>query len=440
MKTRTKAKDFARTPGTARDNQRPVERTRIGKPVTAPFILALGMLAALGMAPCAHAAWKRLPDLGHDDVESTTGYRHSSSTGAKVVSSDNITHADTFVSHDPTDETHLRAGDSHIVIDLGHQEVIHGMSFTNDDMEGSITVQASIDKRTWVDLGQTAFTPADRWPDVEMAMTPVRYLKLRFNLVRKGNLRDFEIFGSDTDRDFDLVPVDSQDESTEVNLADGLGGTRVIYVHPEPLKATGRSTHHVYHQPFSFPESNEKYRTVIYDLGQVRKLKTFGSVHSPRPVRLSVYLFEDLGEKEDWREHKSFDPAVFEKVKPVTVVEDRQGTGTIKVELDSATPARYVALRWEPEFNPPAFTVGGVLIASRGWSVVPHGTGGGTGTPIVGGPMPTGYVAGMSPFGWSTGGYGGGGSLPTTTGTTTAATTAAGVASFVFNEAPVSSP
>jgi hypothetical protein len=395
-------------------------------------------MASLGMVPAVDAAWKRLPDMGHDDIEATTPYRHSKSTGARVVSSDNIRHADTFVSHDPTDETHLRAGDSHIVLDIGHQEVIHGMSFTNDDMEGSITVQASNDQKTWMDLGQTSFAPADRWPNVEMAMTPVRYLKLRFSLARKGTLRDFEAFGSDTDRDFDLVPVDSGDESTEVNLADGLGGTRVIYIHPEPQKVTGRSTHHVYHQPFNFPESSEKYRTVIYDLGQVRKLKTFGSVHSPRPVRLSVYLFEELGEKEDWREQKSFDPVVFEKMKPTAVYEDREGTGSIKVELDSATSARYVAMRWEPEFNPPAFTVGGVLIASRGWSVVPRGAGGGTGTPIVSGPMPTGYVGGVSPFSFGTGGYaGGGGSLPTTTGTTTAAAVSP---SFVFNEAPVSSP
>ena len=389
---------------------------------------------ALVTGQLSAANWQRLPRADHDNVEASTPYPHLDSTGSKIISSRGISNPQAFISHDPTDRAQLRTGESEVVINLGHQEFIHGMTFSNDTMEGVVRVEGSTDQENWIDLmsgakvpksqgsnplqltfldkEKMAITPADRFPAVEFVGMQLKYLKVSFELVRGGSMQNFEVFGSDADADFKLVPAEGGAESTEVNLADGIGGARVIYLHPTPLNHEYHSSHHKNHQPFEFPESAEKYRTVIYDLGEARKISTFGSIHSPRPVRLSVYLFDTLEEKEDWRYRVTLDPAIFDKTKPAAMVEDKKGTGSVKVNLEGAPSARYVALRWEPDFNPPSFTVGGVLIASRGWMIVPVG-GGTPQNPVIADPTPPfGYIWPMA-SNLGTGGYaGGGGSLP----------------------------
>jgi hypothetical protein len=391
---------------------------------TLSLTLAAGQLSA--------EVWKRLPETEHDDVEASTPYPHLESTGSKVLSSKGISNPEAFISHDPVRRAKVQAGRSEVVISLGHQELVHGFTFANDGMEGVVRVEGSTDQKNWVNLesgaivptpstplqltflgqGKVAFSAADRFPAVEFAGMQLKYVRLSFDLARGGSMQNFEVFGTDNDADYKLVPAEVSGPSTEVNLADGIGGGRVIYVHPKPLNHEFHSTHHKNHQPFEFPESNEKYRTVIYDLGEPRKLSSFGSVHSPRPIRLSVFLFDTLEEKEDWRYRVTLDSAIFDQKEPAAVVEDKKGTGSVKVDLDGAPAARYVALRWEPDFNPPSFTVGGVLIASQGWMIAPAG-GNAPGAPIVADPtapfIPIWPMTGML----GTGGYaGGGGSLP----------------------------
>lgn len=91
----------------------------------------------------------------------------------------------------------------------------------------------------------------------------------------------------------------------------------MIYIHPSPMRDSDITEIGRAQSKFDFPESNEKYRTIIYDLGTPRMLSEFGSVHSPRPVRLEVYAFDQLPDKEDWRGRTSFDPKVFESSTPV---------------------------------------------------------------------------------------------------------------------------
>ncbi len=397
-----------------------------------PLLAALNLTLVAGQLSAE--VWQRLPGTGHDDVEASAPYPHLDSTGAKILSSMGISNPDAFISHDPVNRAQIQAGKSEVVISLGHQELVHGLTFANDGMEGVVRVEGSTDQKSWVDLasgaavpqttgsaplqltflgqGKTAFSAADRFPALEFAGMQLKYVRLSFELSRGGSLQNFEVFGTDTDADFKLVPAESGGPSTEVNLADGIGGGRVIYMHPKPLNHEYHSTHHKNHQPFEFPESNEKYRTIIYDLGESRKLSTFGSVHSPRPVRLSVFLFDNLDEKEDWRYRVTLDSSIFDQKEPAAVVEDKKGKGSVKVNLDGAPTARYVALRWEPDFNPPSFTIGGVLIASQGWMIVPVG-GNAPSAPVVADPtapfIPIWPMAGML----GTGGYaGGGGSLP----------------------------
>lgn len=387
----------------------------------APVVLAFVALTAL---PPANAAWQRLSAAQKRSVNLAV----NAIQGTKIIAANGIGQVDSLISDDPTLGSTVSTGSSQAVIDMGKQRVLEMVAFINDGAEGRSTISGSSDSKNWVPLGHAMFTPADRRVTIAFAGTQAKYLKVSYELSRGGAVRSFQVFGASTDKDFGVKQNSSGRGGVKLNLANAMGGSRVVYAYPTPSRSGDSSARQ---DSFSFPESQEKYRTIIYDLGQVRMVSEFGSVHSPRPVRFEVYTFTQLPEREDWRGRVSFDPKTFEGMTPVAKVEDPRGMGYIKVKTDKPIQARYVALRWEPDFNPPPFEVGGTMIGGEGCDPPQEnqggnggdqsGNGGSDGTTSEGevtteGPPPGNYPPGGSPWGYGTAGYaGGGGSLPSDT-------------------------
>lgn len=364
------------------------------------------------------ATWQRIPSAEKRPVEVSA----NAIQGTSLKSSKGITGAGAMVTDDPTAPATLAAGSSEATINLGKQRHINTVSFVNDGIEGKASISASTDAKNWTSIGQGVFSPADRQIILSFAGIQAKYVRAQWELSRGGVIRHFVVYGSNTDRDFSVKQNASGTGGTKINLASGLGGSRVVYVHPNPAKGGDPDKNR-----FSFPESDEKYRTVIYDLGVERMVSEFGSVHSPRPVRFEVFTFTQLPEKQDWRGRVSFDPMTFETTQPVAQKEDARGVGYIKVKTDKPVRARYVALRWEPDFNPPAFDVGGTEISGEGFDQPQENNNaaggtddGGTDQPTQGDPddgnAPPPYGGNPYGLGSSYAGGGGGGSLPTNPG------------------------
>jgi hypothetical protein len=363
-------------------------------------ITLLSAFAALAIAGQSNAAWQRLGALQNRPVDSAS----TAVSGVSLQTSQGIGQAANMLAEDPAAAAKLSTGSSSATVDLGRQIMVEFIEIINDGIEGRVAVSGSADAKSWQSLGQSVFSSADRTIAVKFSAAQGKYIKLDFDLTKGGTVRSLRAFGSDSDANLG---------ESDINMV-GTGSTRLIYVHPEPSRASELGSKY---NRFEFPESDEKYRTVIYDFGRSRTVAELGSVHSPRPVRLSAFLFESLPETEDWKGRKAFDPSVFDSMTPVATVEDRQGVGYIKAKLSKATTARYIALRWEPDFNPPAFTIGNVVVSSGGsgqCEQIAAGGGGGAGSgsgsgggDIVAGPG-AGAIAASSPFGFgAAGGFGG---------------------------------
>jgi len=315
------------------------------------------LLAVAGLASFAIAKWSRLPGTDSTPVNMSTP-----SNGAVLSSSNGIPQAQGFVIGDTLKPITLAAGKSEAVIKFTKQAVIKSASFVNDGIEGKVATSTSSDGKEWNSLSSAVFSPADRFVSMDTGAAQGRYLRLQFELIRGGSIRNFEAFGNDSGSDYTVTqPEDGS--GSPINFAGGLGGGRLIYMSPEDY---GRRNETASSSKLEFPESEEKYRTAVYDMGQVRTMDEFGSVHSARPVRLSVYTFDSLPEKEDWRGRLAFDPTIFDTTEPVATGEDAQGQGVVKIKPKKLIKSRYVALRWEPDFNPPGFTVGGAVISGKG--------------------------------------------------------------------------
>jgi hypothetical protein len=309
---------------------------------------ALALIATGGMFTIAVAKWSRLPG-----TENTATNMSMVLSGAMVSKSEGLTDAKGLVSGDGTRGVRLSAGRNQAIIRFSTQAVIETASFVNDGLEGKVEASISADGENWNSFDSSVFTPADRLVKLEAAAVQGGYLKLDIDSVRAGTIRSFKVIGSDNVSMYEVTQSDS-DAGPMVNFASGIGGGRLIYINPDAYVLQSESNRF---NRMSFPESDEKFRTAVYDLGTVRRLKEFSSVHSARPVRYEVYAFETLPEKEDWRGRLTFDPSAFDRSEPVAKGEDTQGSGNIKVKPDREVKARYVAMRWEPDFNPPAFDV-----------------------------------------------------------------------------------
>lgn len=333
------------------------------------------LLTAISIAlavPVSQAAWQRLGGLEKRPIDTAS----TSLPGVRIASSNGLAQPENLISDDLNSRSTAGAGVSDVVVNLGRQLATDITTFLNDGAEGSVTVSASADQRAWAVLAKSVFTSADTSVLMKYAGAQTKYLRLEFNLSKGGSIKQLAVYGSDTDQDFKVKEAAPGEPSVSLNLAGGLGGSRVIYIHPSPARGDEVATNF---GRFEFPESDEKYRTVVYDLGQPRTLTEVGSVHSPRPVRFQAYAFEkELPEKEDWRGRLSFDLTVFDSIAPIATVEDAQGLGYIKAKLAKSVRARYVALRWEPDFNPPSFVVSAANVTASGFQAPTYGAGTGS--------------------------------------------------------------
>ncbi|MCF7789126.1 MAG: hypothetical protein K9N47_23580 [Prosthecobacter sp.] len=322
----------------------------------APTIVILGSLLTAGSI---HAKWSRIPIIKEKPV-SVIGGPASSAT---IDSSSGIGQVDSLLSSDITSTSTVSAGKGFVLISLGKPVLISSSSFVNDGIEGRATLSASADKNGWAVLEEKVFSAADRTVEFKFAGMQAKFVKLELALSKGGIIRSLQFFGAATDKGYAVKQSADGKGGKPMDMINGLGGARIVYAAPRP--ANGLDTAITYNK-FAFPESDEKYRTIIYDFGQLRILNEFTSVHSPRPVRFEVFAFDNLPEKEDWRGRMAFDPNDFGSKSPVAVAEDTRGMGTLKAKPAKAVKTRYLALRWEPEFNPPDFQCTG----SAGGNVV----------------------------------------------------------------------
>jgi len=311
----------------------------------ASTIVILGSLLTAGSI---QAKWSRIPIIKEKPVNTISG----PGSNASLDSSSGFGRADSILSNDITAPSTVSAGKSFLLINLGKPVLISSSSFVNDGIEGRATLSASADKNGWAVLEEKVFSAADRTVEFKFAGMQAKYVKLELALSKGGVIRNLQFFGAATDKGYAVKQSADGKDGKAADLINGLGGARVVYAAPRP--ANGLDTAITYNK-FAFPESDEKYRTIIYDFGQLRILNEFASVHSPRPVRFEVFAFDNLPEKEDWRGRMAFDPSDFGNIAPVAVAEDTRGTGTLKAKPAKAVKTRYLALRWEPEFNPPDF-------------------------------------------------------------------------------------
>jgi len=320
----------------------------------------LALLLGLASAPSLHAKWQRVPTSENKPIEiGATGMRSQGS----IVSSTGLGKAESLLSVDKTDPVSVAAGNSNAVISLGTLTMLNRSSFTSDGIEGRATLSASADNKSWAVLDEKVFTSADRDIVFAFAGIQAKFIKLEFALSKGGTIRNFQMYGGASDKDYTVNQGVSEEKKKgyPVNFA-GVGGSRLIYASPTLQNSMDEA---ISYNKFEFPESDDRYRTLIYDLGQLRFLDSFGSVHSPRPVRFEVFTFNQLPEKEDWRGRLAFNPSDFNVREPIAAAEDTRGLGFLKAKPAKLVAARYVAMRWEPDFNPPAFNVSAPLFTGN---------------------------------------------------------------------------
>lgn len=298
------------------------------------------MLCMLGTAS---ADWQRLPS---SDVP--INFANKAILGAKIQSSSSIGNASALLSDMSAPTASIPSGSSNVVITLGAQEVVEDVSFINEGVSGTVTVSSSTDLNEWTSLAQASFQSNERLVSLKFAGAQAKYVRISFNASNGASIRSLKISGAAMASDYKSVPVKESKAAVEVNLASGAQGSRPIYMYPTPVNAGDNEGSR---QIFRFPRTTERFRTVIYDLGNVRTIKKFNATYSRVPTRVDVFAFEQLPEKKDWRGKLTLDPSIFDATPVTASGEDASGKGQIQLSPSKPVKARYIALRFEPNYN-----------------------------------------------------------------------------------------
>jgi len=303
------------------------------KPVS--LVTFLATITTLGTAS---AAWQRLPNSGDRPADLAS----KAMPATTIVSSEGIGKSAALLSDEVTDVATLSAGKSSAIIQLSGQQIIDMASFVNSGAEGKVTLSGSANGREWGVLSQEVFSSGDRYVSASFAGAQVKFIKIDFDLSSGGYISSFETLGGLSGGDFNVGDASS-------NLAGSVGGARPIYAHPAPSNV-GEKDFDV--NVFRFGKTDEKCRTVIYDLGTPRKVSSFSSSYSVgRPVRIDAFAFDTLPEQKDWRGKLTLDPAIFDQVRPVASGEDSRGLGMLKITPSKSVTAQYIAIRFEPNYQ-----------------------------------------------------------------------------------------
>lgn len=310
-------------------------------------VLLVTALATLGTFGTASAAWLRLPNTSDRPVSVAS----SAIKGTSIKSSNGIGDVGALLSEDPVAAASLKSGKSSFIIQLSGQHPVNTISFVNGGAEGQVTISGSADGKKWETLSQKTFGTSTDYVSTQFADSQIKFVKTDFQLSNGGSIRSFTLSGALGNNDFNLKKpsADSSGGGASVNLAQGVGGARPIYASPTPTNMGERGSSLA--GPFTFPRTKEKYRTIVYDLGSVRTLREFSATYSSKPVRLQAYAFEKLPEIKDWRGGMTFDPSAFSETKAVATAEDPRGVGHVKLIPASTVSARYIALRFEVNYN-----------------------------------------------------------------------------------------
>lgn len=299
------------------------------------------LLAMVCMLGTSSAAWQRLPS-----ADTPINLANHSILGAKIQSSASIGNSSALLNEGSMETAKVPSGASHVVITLGAQEVVEDVSFINEGVSGSVTVSSSTDNNQWVSLAQAGFDASERLVSLRFAGAQAKYVKLSFNASNGASIRNLSISGPSRVSDYKAVAV--KEKGTEVDLASASSGAKPIYMYPTP---TNVGDNEGARQTFKFPKTTERFRTVVYDLGSTRVIKKFSAAYSRVPTRLDVFAFEQLPEKKDWRGKLTLDPAVFDTAPVIASGEDSAGKGIMQLTPKQPVKARYVALRFEPNFD-----------------------------------------------------------------------------------------
>lgn len=314
----------------------------------------------VGLGVCFHA--KALELARFANHEAMPASMEQASMGTFIASSSGIQNPAALISSSNPSPAVFSEGQGTVTLRFARQMNVRQLSFLNVGAAGKLVVTASADNKTWVPMTDAVFAAADDVVDLSSGSAYCKYLRLSFELSKPGAISSMKVVGEDFDADYQ-VSQDAAGKLQEFNFASGIGGARLIYASPS---ISGKTTSSLKQGVIRFDSAKAEEFVAVYDLGQKRRLETFGCSHGAGLKAMSVYAFGSLSEKENWRGRLTYDTEALARMKPVLSAESNQEIrGTQMLKSTQAVEARYVAFKWTVASGLTSFPVFGTVISGQ---------------------------------------------------------------------------
>ena len=264
-----------------------------------------------------------------------------------------------LIMDDDTLSCPLQEGETTFIISLAHTSMLDRFKFVNENAaaRGELKIAVSYyhlpaNSPKWVEVdGSIAFTKK-RLFNLSMVGVEARYVKLSFNVEKRGRIAALGLYGAETlqrfaQRQHNISWVSQTvaskatsprpEDRLNFNFANLYAKARVVYVSSGIAPAARRMIDDDTETGFRF-SSSDPHPTVIVELAESERLNRVSARYQMAAGRMDVYLLNEL----------AAEPGDLGVLKPVASVTDHDADGKAAVDFHPQG-ARYLALRWTPE-------------------------------------------------------------------------------------------
>ncbi len=256
-------------------------------------------------------------------------------------------------------------------IELSRPAAIRGLSLSADGLTGTLSARFSLAANLEGATTKHLLASGDSLLQIDAQGTWARFIEVVMEASSTSHWHHLDVWAPERTAIIDGSHCEGLKPTTKVraNWMHAGGGAKLTYLHPCPATPPLRPSQ------IAFPESSDRERVAIYDFGSTRPVDQITSVHSKRPVAMRAYLLDSLPEKQDWRGRAKIETSDLAALRPAAAQVDEKGSGHLTLNLPSATKARYLAVVWVPDFNPPAFEVSNLMATGESTAAAVTGFG-----------------------------------------------------------------
>ncbi|MEM9281791.1 MAG: hypothetical protein AAGA96_08195 [Verrucomicrobiota bacterium] len=245
----------------------------------------------------------------------------------------------------------ISRGQTSFVVTLPDIEMLQTLTFSKRGLEGTVTVESSVprlerDASGWRRVGYLDMRESDQAVQINLGFAEAKYLRVSVDAVEPGRIYGFGVFGESLLVDYELLSAPEGDgdsissmSATDLNLAGGLTGSRVMYLSDGQDVVKGAPLLDGDSITSTLLSTSDPAVHIVVDLRETYLMDRASALYAGFEGDVRVYVVDQLPES------GRPDAPWLRELTPVAEITDSEGFGIAGLDFEPVA-GRYLVFEW----------------------------------------------------------------------------------------------